>query len=320
MVDSEEHSQTARTMTVPQRMSDYMSSPISSPKGLVIGKGGSSQVRVDRDPGTGEQIAVKCLSGKDFDNISFIREVEVLAALNHPCVLRIVKCAFPRNGEPAEIRTEYAEQGSLEDVLKLGKMRRHTQFWTPTRIAIVICDMVLGLRFVHFREIVHRDLKPSNVLIRRNGRALIGDFGASRFKSDDATMTGVEATVYYAAPELFVENAELTPKVDVWAFGLILYEIVAGFAVFPSSLSPFEVIRQLRGQRRPVIPEECGEYLDNLIRRCWSHAPADRPSFDDILREFQAREFAIVPEANCHKIRGAVDGVLSWEVRAGVSH
>jgi serine/threonine protein kinase len=166
---------------------------------------------------------------------------------------------------------------------------------------------------------MHCDMKPSNILIRGNGRALIGDFGSGQFKSDDATLTGVAATVHYAAPEMFVEDGELTAKVDVWAFGLILFEILTGSPVFPISLSPFDVIRKLQNQNRPFIPIRCGEYMDGLIRRCWSDDASSRPTFDEILREFQACGFAIVPGADREEIRAAVERVLSWEFKAGAS-
>jgi serine/threonine protein kinase len=176
------------------------------------------------------------------------------------------------------------------------------------------------MRFVHSRDIIHRDLKPSNVLIRSNGRALVGDFGSSRFQSDDRTLTlpGESATVHYAAPELFREDAELTEKVDIWAFGLIVFEIFGGRPVFPSSLSPFDVLRQIRRRSRPHIPGASGEYMAGLIRRCWSEEPTSRPSFEAILGEFRARRFAILPGIDREEVRGVVEEVLQWEKAAGI--
>jgi serine/threonine protein kinase len=180
------------------------------------------------------------------------------------------------------------------------------------------------MRFVHFRQIIHRDLKASNIFIRRDGRAVIGDFGSSRFKSDDGTLTmtetGPSSTVHYAAPELFKEDGELTTKVDVWGFGLLLYEIFGGSPVFPISFSPFDVIRHMRRQYRPIIPVECGEYMGGLIERCWSDDPSSRPSFEAILGEFRDCEFDILPNVDCEDLRCAVEGVLRWEYEAGVSH
>jgi TPR repeat protein len=324
-VERQVYSQPIRNLSAPQRVSDYASSPMGLLPGQAIGIGGSSQVKVVRDRVSGQPIAIKYFSGPGFNKVSFVRETQALAALNHLCVLRIVGCAFPIGSHCAELQTEYAERGSLEDVLRRRKMKGETEFWTLTRIGIVICDIALGMRFVHSRGLIHRDLKPSNVLIRWSGRALIGDFGSSRFKCDDGTLTprsepdaGSSVTVHYAAPELFDSDAELRPEVDVWAFGLILYEMLAGSAVFPVSLSPFDVIRQLRRQHRPIIPKECGEYMDGLIRRCWSTDPSSRPSFDAILREFRDRQFAILPGAECKEIWSAVYDVVQWESDAGV--
>jgi hypothetical protein len=115
------------------------------------------------------------------------------------------------------------------------------------------------------------------------------------------------------------ERVILTVKVDVWVFGLILYEILVGLAVFPSSLTPFDVIRRMRSQYRPIIPEHCGEYMKGLIERCWCEDPAFRPTFDEILGEFGSRQFDIMPGADCHEIRVAVDDVVKWEFDAGLS-
>jgi serine/threonine protein kinase len=300
-------------------MSGYLGCPIGLSHADQIGTGATSQVHLVRDPDTGKLIAVKYFSGGNLDKGGFIQEVESLAALNHPCVLKIIRWALPNDRQPGQIHTEYVEQGSLCDVLRRKRSERDGGFWTPTKIGIVICDIVIGMRFVHFRGIIHRDLKPSNILIRGSGRALIGDFGSSRFKDDDGTITGATGTVHYAAPELFDETAFLTPKVDVWGFGLILYEIVSGFPVFPTSLSPFDVIRQMQSHHRPDISSECGEYMRGMIQRCWSDDPASRPSFEAILREFRARRFAILPAVDGEEIFSAVDGVLRWELDARVS-
>jgi serine/threonine protein kinase len=264
-------------------------------------------------------MAAKYISNQKFNKCSFVRELESLAHLNHPCVLRLICWAFPEETQDAEIITEYAERGSLEDVVNESRKNPEKGFWNATRIGIAICDMVLGMRFVHLQGIMHWDLKPSNILICENGRALIGDFGSSHFERDDATLTGVSGTVYYAAPEMFIEDSELTGKVDVWGFGVTLYEIFAGRALFPPSLAPLEVVRKLQAQHRPSIPPKCGEYMSGLIRRCWSDNPRSRPTFDDILREFQAREFAILPDADSVQLQAAVDAVLQWELDAGAA-
>jgi serine/threonine protein kinase len=293
-------------------MSNLLTEAVGLAEHQEIGRGGSSRVKWFFDHKTGKAMAVKYV-GPIVEKGGFIQEVESLSELHHPCVLKIFGWVLPEGSMYGEIHSEYAERGSLEDVMNERKSVYGREFWTWTRIAIVICDMVIGMRFVHGRGIIHRDLKPSNILVRANGRALIGDFGSSRFKDEDSTLTGDTGTVHYAAPELFEEDAVLSGKVDVFGFGLILYELFTGSAVFPICLSGLEVIRRRRSGYRPTPPEECGGFMRALIRRCWSDNPCSRPSFDEILREFESEQFKIMPGVDYEEISNIVGGVVAWE-------
>jgi serine/threonine protein kinase len=302
----------------PQPVSEYLTTEIGFSGGREIGRGGSSVVKLVRDPRTGSDIVVKYFSSPNLAEATFIREAEFLSHLNHPCVLRIIGWAFPRASALAEIHTDFAENGSLSDVLKHVGTRSMTDIWTRTRFGIIICDIVLGMRYVHLRGIIHRDLKPSNILITNQRRALIADFGASRFEPDDATLTPQSGTIHYSAPELCEEFGVLTPKVDVYAFGPILYELLTGEAAFPSELLLFPFVRMLRSGYRPQIPSEYGEYMQRLIHRCWSSNPSDRPSFGEILGEFRDRRFDILVGANPTQIWEGVMQVVAWEKEARI--
>jgi serine/threonine protein kinase len=98
---------------------------------------------------------------------------------------------------------EYASNGSLDRVLSMALQGWKPSFWTPTGIEIVICGIVLGMRFMHSHKFIHQDLKPSNILLNCEGRTLISDFGTSRCKCIDRTPTRDTGTPHYAAPELF---------------------------------------------------------------------------------------------------------------------
>jgi abelson tyrosine-protein kinase 1/abelson tyrosine-protein kinase 2 len=139
---------------------------------------------------------VKQFNAASFDQSRFMREVQTLAQLNHPCVLRIVGWAPPIGREPAQIRTEIAENGSLKDILEKVRCETRFPFWNPTGKAILICGIALGMRFVHSKGIIHGDLKPSNILLNDRGEPLMSDFGSSRFESNDYTLTQTDGTVY----------------------------------------------------------------------------------------------------------------------------
>jgi serine/threonine protein kinase len=273
----------------------------------MIATGGASTVRLHRNPTTGKPIVVKSVPIANAKDGSVLREVEFLVRLNHPCVLRIVGWARPGRTAHSEIHTEFAENRSLKHFLSQNAM-----FPNPTQQGLIICDIVLGMRYVHAQRIIHGDLKPSNILITGDWRALIADFGTSRVENE-AEPAQQGGTVCYAAPELFDESVNCTRKVDVFSFGFILYEMLVGKPVFRVSENPLAVLTALRNGQMPPIPVSCGPIMQGLIGRCWSRNPEDRPTFQEIFAEFQSVDFAILPDADGAMIDNVVAEVLTWE-------
>jgi hypothetical protein len=302
-----------RPYAVPTRVSDYLTKPRPSPTSReLIGTGGSSAVHLETNQENDRKIAVKQIFTHGYIEMLFMREIEALIKLNHPCVVRILGFNLPPLTEFAEIQMEYAQNGSLESMLRKVPGRSTPRFWNPTGIGIIICGIVLGMKFVHSQGFIHRDLKPSNILINERGEALIADFGTSRSEYDNGTLTCDAGTVNYAAPEMYKENP-YTNKVDVFSFGVVLYEVLVGRRVFSISDPPFVVMRSVFRGDMPVIPDRVGNVMQSLISRCWSLKAEDRPSFDDILNEFQTKEFEIVPGASSQKILEYARSVLDWE-------
>jgi serine/threonine protein kinase len=295
----------------PRSLTDLTTDSLDS--GIPIDHGGSSSVTLVTDPKTGKKIALKTIASEQFDMTSFLLEVQALSTLNHPGVLRIVGWFLPTISSPAQIHTEFAVHGSLAKVIKGQNDKDVVNFWNPTGKAILICGIILGMRYIHSKGIIHRDLKPSNILINDCGESLISDFGIARETSNDHTLTPDAGTVHYSAPELFDGDAVCTPKVDVYSFGLILYEILTGSAVFSSSLSPFEVIRKHRSQEYPPVPDLCGSFMQKLIPSCWSHDPKKRPSFSEIFKICQSVNFCIVSGADRSLVIKYVNAILDWE-------
>jgi abelson tyrosine-protein kinase 1/abelson tyrosine-protein kinase 2 len=297
------------------RISDYLERSPTTRGGHPIAFGGSSAVSSEKDAETGETVAVKRFNSGGFNEPQFLREVETLAQLNHPCVLRIRGWKPPIGRNPAEIRTEIAQNGSLKDILEKVRCGTRFPFWNPTGKAVLICGIALGMRFVHSKGIIHGDLKPSNILLNARGEAVISDFGSSRFESNDYTLTQGDGTVNYAAPELFDEGVTHTRQVDVYAFGLLMYEILTGTAAFPLSDFPFANMKRILNGQMPSVPDECGSLMQELIRRCWSMDPEQRPRVDEIVRDFRSAQFRIVPGADAVRVRMYVGDIETWEAK-----
>jgi serine/threonine protein kinase len=262
-------------------------------------------------------VAVKHL-GREHEK-TFIRELEVLIRLHHPCIVRILGRVFADISRPAEIHTEYASNGSLRQALTDIAQGKNRPFWDPTGIGIIICGIVLGMRYVHLSGVVHRDLKPANILLRAEGYPMIGDFGACHLECDDETTASESGTFFYAAPELLNEGVIATRKSDVFSLGLILYEVIVGSPVFREREGALAAVKRLRQGDLPPIPPQCGSLMQSLIPQCWSANPNDRPSFTEILALFQRHDFHLLPNADANRIRDFCTAILEWERRAGVA-
>jgi serine/threonine protein kinase len=285
--------------------------PIGPDQGRRIGVGGFAGVNVITDPVTWQQFAVKSISRK-IDPTSLEREVDILARLQHPCIVRILGWSPGTDSSDGQIRLEYAAKGALSAILWSCQK---PALWTATQIGIIICDIVLGMRYVHSQGILHLDLKPDNILLDGNLRVKICDFGLSRFVNIEESATSATGTVGYLSPEHLLDDFRPTTKTDVFTFGVVLYELISGKRAFPGN-EPFRFLRLLREQHRPSVPDEFGPLMQKLIPRCLSERPRNRPSFQQISREFEADGFALLPGADGAVIREAVLRVLDLEANS----
>jgi serine/threonine protein kinase len=291
----------------------YRKARIETTGGRILGKGGHGIVRLGIDPETQKLIAVKHIWG--WSDVNWMmREVESLVTLRHPCIVGIIGWSPGPKSNEGEIHLEYAPNGSLSKHLQTFRDTGiRGGFWTPTQIGIIICDIVLGMRYVHSLGILHRDLKPSNILLKGNFRGMISDFGLSRPGYVEGPPTRWAGTELYSAPEQLEENYRPSKKTDVFTFGLVLYEIIGSHAVFCEGIGLKQLVLRLRGHDLPNIPSEFGWLMQELIPRCWAERPGSRPSFQDIFETIAKADFAILPNVDRSAIKDAVFKVLAWE-------
>jgi serine/threonine protein kinase len=234
---------------------------------------------------------------------NFMREVERLITLSHPCIVSLKGCCLPSENEGPRIVTEFLGNGSLKPILASGS--KSPRWWTDERKVTSIAGIVLGMKFSHSKGLIHGNLKPENILLDDDLRIRIADFGSSRISQADLTLSGAEA-LFYMAPE--VGDHHYDEKVDVYSFGIILYEIVVGDALFSGPGNKLGLLVNLQNGWRPKIPDSVKPVSKELIEKCWSVNPKDRPGFDEIWSVFEELGFQLLPGVNSYDI----DGFTSW--------
>ncbi|PNH07216.1 Serine/threonine-protein kinase CTR1 [Tetrabaena socialis] len=148
--------------------------------------------------------------------------------------------------------------------------------------------------------LVTSDLKPQNVLLDERGRAKVCDFGIAKIKDRTllSTRNAHAGTPAYMAPEQF-EGRPVSEKVDVYAFGMTLYECLSGEQPWKELQNPMQVIFVVGVQcQRPPLPPDCPEPLAELIGRCWADDPVDRPAFSEVVPLLQAELVALGEDAS----------------------
>jgi len=247
-----------------------------------IGAGGMGEVYRARDPRLGREVAVKVLpegvSG-DADRLRrFEQEARAASALNHPNILTV----FDTGSQDSTVYlvTELLEGETLRERLSGGAL--------PVRKAVEIAVQIArGLAAAHEKGIVHRDLKPENLFLTRDGRVKILDFGLARLQPSNIAeaptiLTGTEpgvvlGTVGYMAPEQ-VRGQPADHRADVFAFGAVLYEMLAGRRAFQRD-SAAETMTAILREEAPDLAES-GKVvppgLERVVRHCLEKEPHHR--------------------------------------------
>jgi hypothetical protein len=294
------HRRNRQSMSGPP-ISLFKVSPLSGLEAKPLGTGGFGEVT---------QVAARTKPKQDIARKRIMncteqdarREIGNLMKVQHPCIVGLVGWSCG-TGNVYEIHLELA-RGALSKYITQGERDESVRSWAPTWKTIFICNIVLGMRYVHLRGIMHRDLKPGNILVEENWGARICDFGLSWCRWADGDPSACVGTALYAAPEQLTTSS-YDEKVDVFAFGLVLYEIVGGFPLSEQGR------RDVLSNRLPRF--DGTRLMKNLIGRCCSVDPTSRPSFATIFAEFQACQFAILPGVDTEVVSKSVSQVREAE-------
>ncbi|MET0401213.1 MAG: serine/threonine-protein kinase, partial [Cystobacter sp.] len=251
-----------------------------------LGRGGMGTVYQARDSLVGDMVALKLLElGRDAGPEAlerFRREVRLSRRITHPHVARMHDLGT-HEGQ-AYLTMEYI-QG--EDLRALLARKRVLSPPHGARIALAVCE---GLAAAHAADVVHRDLKPANVLLEFEGRVVLTDFGIARALAREAASStrGAIGTPLYMAPEQ-VAGEVVGPRADLYAVGLLLFEMLTGQTPFASD-EPWAVAMARLRQPAPDLRErsDIPSALAQLVNRCLARVPDERPaSASDVARELR---------------------------------
>ena len=272
-----------------------------------VANGGMASIYEAIDTRLDRKVAVKIMhphlaQDEAFVN-RFIREAKAAAALSHPNIVAVQDQGWNQNGVPAVfIVMELIEGYTLRDYLnERGRfeIKDAINYLTP---------ILSALSAAHDLGIVHRDIKPENILISKEGRIKIADFGLARGELIGSTMT-VESSVIlgsvsYLSPEQ-VQRGVADSRSDVYAVGIVAFEMLIGEKPFLGD-SPIQIaymhvnqeIPSLRSKRKEIPPA-----LDELIMKATNRDPDQRPrNAGEFLKSLEAIQHEIDPKTNQMKL------------------
>jgi eukaryotic-like serine/threonine-protein kinase len=242
-----------------------------------LGAGGMGEVYRAFDQNLGRDIAIKVLSSADSaDDMArqrLVREARIASKLNHSniCTVHDVGVA---DGH-VYIGMELVEGEPLSAIINRGAL-------SPDRVVRYATQLADALAHAHERGIVHRDFKSSNVVVARDGRVKVLDFGLAKPLKESASETTitltapgtVTGTTAYMAPEL-LRGAPADIASDIWALGIVLYEMAAGRRPFDGQ-SVYELTSTILTAPVPPLPSSVPAGLQAIVRGCLAKQPGER--------------------------------------------
>ena len=244
----------------------------------VVGRGGMADVYRAMDTVLEREVAVKVLrthAATDAERARFHEEARLLAVLDHPNLVAILDAGLCEDDVPYLVM-DLVDGNSLAPFCNGSPIPGH-------RVARLGAELATVLDYVHARGIVHRDIKPSNILIGRDGRVLLADFGIARLHGDTATHTPggtTTGTAAYIAPEQ-VRGEPVTSASDIYSLGLVLLEALTGRRAYTGA--PVEAA-MARLHLAPLVPTSLPTGWPGLLTQMTDIDPARRPEADQVAR------------------------------------
>jgi len=289
-----------------------------------IGRGGMGTIYFATDTTLGRDVALKVVHPQLADNPQLMERFKIeamtQARLSHPNIVTIF--SFHRIEDEYVIAMEYVAGRSLKEMLQ---ERKHLQ---PEEAVDLIVQVAEGLRYAPARNVIHRDIKPANILVDREGRVKISDFGIAKILgAQGLTKTGMLiGTPWYTSPEQII-GREIDFRSDLYSLGVTFYEVLTGRVPFDSETNSEFQIQKAHLETPPPRPSiynpEIGIKLENFIlkalqKKAEKRFQSARDMIDDLNRirlDLVRSGRTFVPGAT-QRLDGAAGGMRRWPARA----
>uniref|UniRef100_A0AAX7T482 Protein tyrosine kinase 7 (inactive) n=1 Tax=Astatotilapia calliptera TaxID=8154 RepID=A0AAX7T482_ASTCA len=257
-----------------------------------LGKGEFGEVLLSKAKGIeeGEEetvVLVKSLQTRDEQlQLDFRREAEMFAKLSHPNVVRLL--GLCREADPHYMILEYYDLGDLKQFLRISKSKDDKVKSQPisTKTKVSICTQVAqGMEHLSNHRFVHKDLAARNCLISSQRRVKVSSLSLSKdvYNSEYYHYRQAWIPLRWLPTESVFED-DFSTKSDVWAFGVLMWEVFSHGEMPYTKLSDDEVLEGLQaGKLKLPLPDGCPSKIYKLMVRCWALSLKERPSFTDIV-------------------------------------
>ncbi|XP_041873234.1 proto-oncogene tyrosine-protein kinase ROS [Corvus kubaryi] len=271
--------------------------------------------------GSGEsKVAVKTLKkgATDHEKSEFLKEAHLMSKFDHPHILKLLGVCLLN--EPQYLILELMEGGDLLGYLRGARKKKlQSPLLRVTDLLDICLDVCKGCVYLEKMHFIHRDLAARNCLVSEkeyesSSRIVkIGDFGLARdiYKNDYYRKRGEGLLpVRWMAPESLIDGV-FTSHSDVWAFGVLVWEtLTLGQQPYPG-FSNTEVVHHVRSGGRLESPNNCPGDLCDLMTRCWSQEPHNRPTFSYIHDKLQEIRHSPLSFIHCLEDKEASTGVIN---------
>ena len=244
----------------------------------LIGRGSSGEVYKSKNVKDDTFVAIKVvdLERSDIEHVN--KEIVVMKNLQCDRLVKYLDSFVIKS--TLYIVTELMERGSVLDLLK----SEFPEGMPEKKVAKILREILLGLKYLHLSNLIHRDIKADNILINKNGKIKIGDFGVSKelWKNWDSKAKTFTGTLAWMAPEVIEETNGYCYSADIWSLGITAIELATGKAPY-ERFSPIKTMIVVLQNPPPVLDQKFSKKFRDFITRCLKKEPDKRATVCELL-------------------------------------